>query len=223
MATVIFLVTKFTAGAWVVVLAVPAFIALFARIHRYYQQARHILGLGSIPGKPRAEPAVVVVPVVGVSRLAQRAISEALSISAHVIAVTVLTGDTDPDTSRDLQQQWNRWNPGPPLVVLHTEYASVAGPILAFLDRLREQRTEQIVVLIPVAVPDRLRYTFLHDHVDLVLTAALRNRSDVVTARVPALVHLSDRQQDTSTRDPVPTPVARVGPKRGAPPGVKSS
>jgi hypothetical protein len=30
---------------------------------------------------------------------------------------------------------------------------------LAFLDRLREQRTEQIVVLIPVAVPDRLRYT----------------------------------------------------------------
>jgi amino acid transporter len=202
-ATVIFLVTKFTAGAWVVVLAVPAFTTLFARIHRYYQQARQILGLGTIPGKPRTEPAVVVVPVAGLSRLAQRAISEALSISAHVIAVTVLTGNANPDTGRDreLQEQWNRWNPGPPLVVLHTEYASVAGPILAFLDQLREQRTEQIVVLIPVAVPDRLRYTFLHDHLDLVLTAALRSRPDIVSARVPVPLHLPGRGHDTSTRD----------------------
>jgi hypothetical protein len=51
-ATAIFLITKFTAGAWVVVLAIPAFIALFARIHRYYQQAGELLGLDSIPGKP---------------------------------------------------------------------------------------------------------------------------------------------------------------------------
>ncbi|MDR0342996.1 MAG: APC family permease, partial [Nocardiopsaceae bacterium] len=46
-ATVIFLFTKFTAGAWVVVLAIPAFIALFARIHRHYQQVGELLGLGS--------------------------------------------------------------------------------------------------------------------------------------------------------------------------------
>jgi O-antigen/teichoic acid export membrane protein len=56
LATVIFLVTKFTDGAWVVVLAVPAFITLFVRIHRYYQHARQILGLGSIPDKPRPSP-----------------------------------------------------------------------------------------------------------------------------------------------------------------------
>jgi hypothetical protein len=35
-ATVVFLATKFTEGAWVVVLALPAFIMLFTRIHRYY-------------------------------------------------------------------------------------------------------------------------------------------------------------------------------------------
>jgi len=35
-----------------------------------------------------------------------------------------------------------------------TEYASVAGPVLAFTGRLREQRAEQIMVLIPVATPD---------------------------------------------------------------------
>lgn len=194
LATVIFLVTKFTAGAWVVVLAVPALITLFTRIHRYYQRAGQALGLGSVPGKPVAEPSVAVVPVTGVSRLAEHAISEALSISKQVICVTVLTeviGDSD-GRARELQEQWARWNPGPPLRVLHTEYASVAGPILAFVDQLTERHDEQVVVLIPVAVPDRLRYRSLHNHLDVVLTSALRSRPDVVTARVPMPLHLAD-------------------------------
>jgi amino acid transporter len=194
LATVIFLVTKFTAGAWVVVLAVPALITLFTRIHRYYQRAGQALGLGSVPGKPAAEPSVAVVPVTGVSRLAEHAISEALSISKQVICVTVLTeviGDSD-GRARELQEQWARWNPGPPLRVLHTEYASVAGPILAFVDRLTERHDEQVVVLIPVAVPDRLRYRYLHNHLDVVLASALRGRPDVVTARVAMPLHLAD-------------------------------
>ena len=45
----------------------------------------------------------------------------------------------------------------------------MAGPILAFLDQLRERYTEQIVVLIPVTVPDRARYRLLQNHYDLVL------------------------------------------------------
>jgi hypothetical protein len=194
LATVIFLVTKFTAGAWVVVLAVPALITLFTRIHRYYQRAGQALGLGSVPGKPAAEPSVVVVPVTGVSRLAEHAISEALSISKQVICVTVLTeviGDSD-GRARELQEQWARWNPGPPLRVLHTEYASVAGPILAFVDQLTERHDEQVIVLIPVAVPDRLRYRSLHNHLDVALSSALRSRPDVVTARVPMPLHLAD-------------------------------
>jgi hypothetical protein len=190
---VIFLVTKFTAGAWVVVLAVPALILLFTRIHCNYQRAGQALGLGSVPGKPAAEPSIVVVPVTGVSRLAEHAISEALSISKHVICVTVLTGESpDGDTrARELQEQWARWNPGPPLRALHTEYASIAGPIVAFVDQLTEHHREQVVVLIPVAVPDRRRYRFLQNHLDLVLSSALRGRPDVVTARVPMPLHLA--------------------------------
>jgi amino acid transporter len=195
-ATVIFLATKFTAGAWVVVLAVPALIVLFTRIHRYYQRAGHALGLGSIPGRPASEPTVVVVPVAEVSRLAEHAISEALSISQQVIAVTVVSSVTDQGDSdaraRQVQEQWARWNPGPPLRVLSTEYASVAGPILAFVDELRQRQRELVVVLIPVAVPDRLPYRYLHNHLDVVLTAALRERPDIITARVPMPLHVAD-------------------------------
>jgi hypothetical protein len=46
---------------------------------------------------------------------------------------------------------------------------SVARPIVGFVDRLRRHCNEPVIVLIPVALPDRLRYRFLHNHVDLVL------------------------------------------------------
>ncbi len=186
MATVVFLVTKFTEGAWVVVLTVPALIVLFSRIHRYYQRAGQALGRGTIPGPPQRKPVIVVVPVTDVSRLTQHAISEALSISQHVIAVTVVAADPGQSTghTRELRRQWARWNPGIPLQVLHTQYASIAGPVVAFTDKLRQQHDERILVLIPVVRPSRLRYGLLHNHLDLVLTRALRTRTDIVVARV---------------------------------------
>ncbi len=137
-ATVVFITTKFTEGAWVVVIAVPAFMYLFTRIHRYYRRAGRALGLGEIPGKPQVKPTVVVVPV--------------------------------------------------------------AEPIVAFIDRLREHHDKQVVVLIPVALPDRLRYEFLHNHFDLVLTAALRARPDVVSARIPIPLHVTDGDDPVSGR-----------------------
>ena len=185
-ATVVFLVTKFTEGAWVVVLAVPALIVVFTRIHRYYQRAGRALGLGTIPGRPQGKPVTVVVPVTGVSRLTQHAISEALSISQQVIAVTVRAADPDQSTghTHKLPGQWACWNPGVPLRVLDTEYASIAGPVVAFIDELRQHHDEQVIVLIPVVRPGRLRYRLLHNHLDVVLTTALRTRTDIVVARV---------------------------------------
>ena len=205
-ATVIFLISKFTEGAWVVVVAVPSFILLFTRIHRYYGLAAELLGFDRDPGPPEPRPTIVVVPVVKVSLLAKRAVSAALSISEQVIAVTSIpeeAGDTGgEDKERQIQEEWASWNPGVPLRLVHTEYASIAAPLLAFLDELREQHTEQIMVLIPVAVPDRLRYRPLHNHFDLVLGAALRDRPDILTARVEMTLQVPTRRR--GTRDTAP-------------------
>ncbi len=256
-ATVIFLATKFTEGAWVVVVAVPAFIFLFLRVHAYYQQAAQALEIGQIPIRPAPKPTIVVVPVSGVSRLAEQAISEALSISPHVVAVSVVMedagategeheGGTGPGASPDgakttrsvdegkatangddathlgaqngrddgrndagtstpeadraqkLEEDWVRWGPGVPLRVLRTEYASVVRPVVAFIDDLRQREEEQIMVLISMAVPEKTRYLFLHNHIDTVLERALRARTDVVIARVQVPLHV---EHDESTPD----------------------
>ena len=73
-ATMIFLSTKFTEGAWVVVIAVPFFIFLFMRTHFYYVRVGKLLGIGTEPPKPVGARTQVIVPVAGVSLLVERAV-----------------------------------------------------------------------------------------------------------------------------------------------------
>ena len=113
-----------------------------------------------------------------------------------MVAVSVVLdqeGD-EGDGQSPLEQQWAAWDPGVPLRVLHTEYASVVEPIVAFIDEARARSDQQIVVLIPVVVPDHLRYRILHNQIDQVLSTALRSRTDVVVARVP--MHLEPPPDD---------------------------
>ncbi len=186
-ATVVFLVSKFTEGAWVVVIAIPAFILLFTRIHAYYVRAGRELGIDEIPPKPVEKRTIVIVPVNRISRLTEHALTEATSLGQEVVAITVVlrTGEEAVHWVDSLQHDWRQWDPGVPLRVLRTEYASVVEPIVRFIDGTREENPDdQIVVLIPVIRPDQFRYRLLHNQLDIVLTRALRSREDVIVARV---------------------------------------
>jgi hypothetical protein len=111
-----------------------------------------------------------------------------------VVAVTVVLDQTGHDTgrARELHRRWDKWDPGVPLRVLRTEYATVAGPIVAFVESLQRRHGQRIVVLIPVAMPGKLRYQLLHNHLDLVLTRALRHCPDVIVARVPMALDIGE-------------------------------
>jgi amino acid transporter len=186
LATVVFLISKFVQGAWIVMITVPLFVLLFVRIRVYYQRAGVELGIGSVPSKPIPKQTLVIVPVSNISELTRFAICEALSLSADVIAVSVATEQVDggPGYSDELQREWSQWNPGPPLQILRTQFSSIVDPIVAFIDQERARADRQIVVLIPTVMPGHLRYRLLHNQIDLVLSAALRKRADVVVARV---------------------------------------
>jgi amino acid transporter len=202
-ATVIFLFTKFVQGAWVVVLTVPALILLFNRINAYYRHAAEQLGIGVIPPHPERKRTIVVVPVTHVSRLAEHALSEAISLGEEVMAVTVVFDEELVGLPKtEVERQWQEWNPGVPLRVLHTQYASIVQPILKFVDELRARKDCQVVVLIPVLIPERLRYRPLHNQLDLALSSALHHRPDVVVARVPMLATAPDDPEHTEPAQP---------------------
>lgn len=180
-ATVIFLLTKFTAGGWVVVVAVPLLMVGFWRVHAYYQKVGEILELGRKPAAPAPHPTLVVVPVTGLSWLTAKAISNARSFGTDVVAVRVSFADDDAAADR-LQADWTEWDPGVPLVLLHTDYHSVVQPILGFI---REAASDGrlVMVLIPMLVPRHWRHRLLHNQLDLALSASLAREPNVVVAR----------------------------------------
>jgi amino acid transporter len=181
-ALLIFLTTKFTEGAWVVVIAIPAFMFLFRRVYAYYQVAGKALGLGSTPPPLAPERTLVVVPVNSVSNLAADALRVAKSLGQRVVALSV-----QPDAAQAAQFEaaWSRWNPGVELVVLRPDNRSVVGPIVSYVSSPEVKAEGRVVVLIAEIEPQKWRHQVLQNQRGLILANRLRRQTDAVVARLP--------------------------------------
>ncbi len=189
-ATVIELVSKFLAGAWLVALVIPLLVVLFLAFCRAYDRIGAQLGIGKVPPPPVRQASLVVVPVAGLSRLTAEGISAALSLGDEVIAVTVVYTDEadDPDDVPDVsfRAQWEAWRPEVPLVTLRSANRSLGKPLVAYLRSVEaEDRYHRLVVLIPEVEPARAWQWLLHNQRGIILERAIRRgTSDVVLCRL---------------------------------------
>jgi amino acid transporter len=192
-ALVIELASKFTEGAWLVVIVVPALVMLFSRIHTIYARMGAALAIGQVPDPPQRRSALVVVPVAAMSGLVREGISAALSLGDEVIAVTVCYDDTeDHEADTRLHAEWAQWHVEVPLVTLHTKQRSLGPPVVDYLRELeRTNQQDELVVLIPELQADRPWRRVLHNQRGFVLEQAIqRGAPDVVICRLRYRVHL---------------------------------
>jgi amino acid transporter len=185
--TVIELVSKFTEGAWVIVLIIPGLVLLFGRVHRTYDRIGALLGMGQTPKPPAREKSRVVVPVAGISRLTTEGISTALSLSDDVVAVSVVFTDPDEEAADvSFRQRWDDWHPNVPLVTLHSAHRSIAKPIVKYLCQLEaEDKYQRLVVLIPEVQPKKFWYYLLFNQRGVILDRAIRRGTgNVVLCRL---------------------------------------
>ena len=181
-ALAIFVFTKFTAGGWVVVIAIPGLMLVFRRVHSYYDAVGRELGLGSTPPVPSREKTLVVVLVNNVSNLATDALGVAVSLGDRVVALSV---QYDSDHAARLEAEWSRWNPGVELVVLRPATRSLSGPILDYVCSPAVRAQGRVVVLIPEIEPRKWRHELLQNQRGLILAARLRRQADVAVTRLP--------------------------------------
>ena len=186
-AIVIELVSKFTEGGWLVVVTIPALVLLFGRIHAAYDRIGALLEIGKQPKPPHPQRSLVIVPVAGMSRLTQEAISAALSLGDEVAAVTVCYADPEETAAlAEFRGHWNTWQPNVPLVTLYSKRRSLTAPIVEYLRRLEAaDRYHRLVVLIPEVQPARPWQWIMHNQRGRVLDRAIRRgTSDVVICRL---------------------------------------
>jgi amino acid transporter len=185
LAVVVALLTKFTAGAWVVAVTIPLLIVLFSQTERYYSEVASELRLGKTPPPPRRRESIVIVPTSTVNLLTQRAISAALSLGQTVVAVAVAG---DEDECHQITREWDEWRPGVPIEVLLDSHRSLIRTVLRYIESV-ENEDVTITVLIPEIIPSKRRHEILHNQRGRLLEAVLKARSDVVVAAMPFHIH----------------------------------
>ena len=181
-AAIVFVATKFTEGAWLVVIAVPALMLLFARVQNYYRVVGDELGLGVVPDRPSAATrSLVIVPVGQISRVTEYALTAALSLGDEVVAVSI---HLEPERSAEFRDAWDEWNPGVRLDIIESPHRSLVHPILHYV-RQAQEGGRQIAVLIPEVEPRARRYRILQNQRGLLLATVLRARTDVLVCTLP--------------------------------------
>ena len=181
-AAVVFIASKFIEGAWIVVLAIPAMMLLFARIQNYYRAVGIELDLGRLPARPRPAVNLVIVPVGGtITKLTERALDAALSLGGDVVAVSVHHNDEACDAFRDA---WERWDPGVRLDTIPSPQRSLVRPIVDYVQQVQATKRE-VAVLIPEVQPRHWRYRILQNQRGLLLATVLRASTDVVICTIP--------------------------------------
>ncbi|MEW1638937.1 APC family permease [Streptomyces sp. NPDC093801] len=186
MSAVVVTATKFTEGAWLIVVALPLLVLGFEKIHRAYTEIGERLELGRIPQAPRRSRSLVVVPVSGLSRLTSQALTAARSLGDDVLAVTVThPSPEDREAAEALRRDWELWKPGVELVELPSETRSLGRPLSAYVRKLAQtHRDAQVTVLIPETEPARLWQRLLQNQRGSVVAHAVRRDTDAVICRL---------------------------------------
>jgi amino acid transporter len=196
--TCVVIVAKFTEGAWLTVLAIPGLVLLMFAVHRHYQMIHdetethgriHLKGIS---------PPIVVVPVERWSRVTEKALRFAYTLSKEIHVLHIVPEDEEGEHEKDaLTNQWEDYvekparqsgYPPPKLVLLRSPYRLVLNPIIDFVLGLERSHPNRLIsVLVPELVERRWYYYLLHNQRANALKVMLYIKGDgrIVVINVP--------------------------------------
>jgi amino acid transporter len=183
---VIVAVTKFTEGAWIILIIIPCLVFIFVETKRHYDHVAAQLSLTGMSRQPRRKNTVLV-PISGIQRAVVEALEYAGSLSDDVRAIYV---DVDPAGTEQIKKQWEVWGRGIRLVILDSPYRSLMEPLLEYIEQVdAEAPDDYVTIVLPEFVPARWWHHLLHNQRALLIKAALLFKPNTVVTSVP--FHLS--------------------------------
>jgi amino acid transporter len=186
--TFVIAATKFTHGAWIVVLVVPILVAAFLAMRRHYDDVAEQLSLEGLASAPELRHTVLII-VGDLHRGVVRAVQYAKTLAAPEVAVRAVFVETDPAKLAKLEEKWARWGLGVPLVILSSPYRSLLRPLVEYLDALQAQGDDHMVtVVIPEFLPRHWWQHILHNQTALLIKGTLLFRKNTVVVDVPYLL-----------------------------------
>jgi hypothetical protein len=165
---IVVILSKFSEGAWITVVTIPALLALMYGVRRHYSRVWTELDSPTPLDLAGNTQPIVVVPLQQWSKLAKHAICAAIAISDEVKGVFVV----EEDKSEQLCDTWNHYvvEPArksgatvPQLVVLESPYRFVVNPIVDYVLQLsKDNPKKRVIAMVPEVIENRWYNYFLH-------------------------------------------------------------
>ncbi|MDF3040304.1 MAG: hypothetical protein K0Q71_3010 [Thermomicrobiales bacterium] len=180
-------VSKFSLGAWMVLVLIPALVGMMWKINRHYEGfAAAEGGVAETPLHPDTVRLRAIVPIADLSVPARQALAYAMATADadHVVAVHITDNDESARALRDA------WETAPyrraHLVVIESPFRSLLSPLMAYIDAMHEAHPSDVItVVLPEYVPGHWWEHLLHNQTALRIKGALLFRRGVITANVP--------------------------------------
>jgi amino acid transporter len=190
---VVVLVAKFTEGAWITAILVPALIITMSAVKRHYDRVGRQIAVDCPMRVDNLAEPLVIVPLDRWSRITEKGLRFALKISDQVQAVHV---DAE-DCCDEVQQMWQQ-NVGAPLresgkrvpelILLSSPYRFVIMPLVEYILKVeRDHPDRQIAVLVPELVVKHWWQTPLHNQRAQLLKLLLlvRGNQRIIVINIP--------------------------------------
>jgi amino acid transporter len=197
-ALVIIVIAKFAEGAWVTLIVVPGLVLLLHAIRRHYGRVRREIDWPVQLKAWKVQPPVVIIPIAGWDRVAERALRFGLRLSNDITAVHVTTEQDEPKRLRELWTE-NVEKPAraaksavPRLEILRSPYRQLCEPLLEFVDKMKEEKPDSLIaVIIPELVAPHWYSRVLHNSNAAAVRALLFLERDqrTVVITVPWYLH----------------------------------
>jgi amino acid transporter len=183
---VVITVTKFTHGAWAVILLIPLLVWMFRAINGHYKLVAAQLTLDN--AKP-ARPAMkhrIIIPVSGIHRGVLPALDYARSLAGDGHEIMAVYVEINPENTEEVREQWEVWGNGVPLRVLHSPYRSITTPLINFIGEDAGSHKDSITtIVLPEFVPRAWWQQLLHNQTALLLKGKLLFARNIVVTSVP--------------------------------------
>ncbi len=198
---IIFVITKFTEGAWLVVLLFPILSLLLLRLHREYVAEEKILEAAvSQPRAALAAHQVVIVLVDSIDLATLRTLNYARSFKAAKLRVVHFM--LDGQHAQDLEAKWSSTSAtGTSLEIIDCPDRRLIRSVMELaLEEAADPRA-QVSVLLPRRVYSPLLGRILHDHTADKIADALSSVPRVAATIVPYNVRAAEwlSEQDNPT------------------------
>ncbi|GMA97453.1 APC family permease [Pelosinus sp. IPA-1] len=187
---VVFIITltKFSHGAWAVLVFIPLMVFIFKKIRAHYDDMAEQLHLPLDVKLENDDEAVgrnfVIVPISSPTRVVYESLKFAKTLSKDIIVLHIAKDD---ESAARVQVKWEEWNPGMDLEIIQSPYRLTIQPLLDYVEELKKKKNPEdyITVVIPEFETRKWWHRLLHNQTGWILHAMLVIKENVSVTTIP--------------------------------------